>query len=364
MASRARVSLTLRSPRARLNEYLTTEINRPFLGPEYCPFRPFVIQEDDCHFLGVIYHHWPADSGSIKTLLREWFRSMYDPAKMPHDAADHPGKRILALFRPGSPAKWNLFEGVLSLLRYRTRFSPRASKPRSGTTTISPCNISLHPQPDGMADRLLAARRRMGYTVNDMFLAAMAETMPSFTASMPRHCDRDELGLGTIVDLRMLAERSMDDLFGMFLGFTNTIVRRQDLDDWPRLLSRIAKPDRVSKAHACLAGEHSAHGGADWPSRISSRRKWIDLYRRRMPMAAGISNINMNRHWTAEYCPSADRRIPPHRADQCTSAADVRNDHHRQQIQHYDDEADVLFRRGGREEGFGFVCEADFGDCK
>ena len=33
-------------------------------------------------------------------------------------------------------------------------------------------------------------------------------------------------------------------------------------------------------------------------------RKWVDLYRRRMPMAAGISNINMNRQWTADYCPS------------------------------------------------------------
>src|SRR3954464_11594228 len=44
-------------------DFLSDEINRPFCGPEYCPFRPFVYQEPDAHYVGVIYHHWPADSG-------------------------------------------------------------------------------------------------------------------------------------------------------------------------------------------------------------------------------------------------------------------------------------------------------------
>ncbi len=287
-------------PTGPLDEYLTTEINRPFLGPEYCPFRPFVFQENDSHYLGVIYHHWPADSGSIKTLLREWFRSIYDRPKRRVTPLIIPEKGYWHYFGP-SPAKWSLFDGALSLLRYRARFSRVRQSPIRDDDDFT-VRVSIHPQPDGMADRLLAAARRMGYTVNDIFLAAMAETCHVHGAC-PESGDRDELGLGTIVDLRMLADRSMDDLFGMFLGFTNTIVRRQDLTDWPRLLSRIANQTAFQKRTRASQSSILRMGGGLAEAHFIPARKWIDLYRRRMPMAAGISNINMNRHWTAEYCP-------------------------------------------------------------
>jgi hypothetical protein len=288
-------------PTSKLEEYLTTEINRPFVGPEYCPFRPFVIHENDAHFVGVIYHHWPADSGSIKTLLREWFRSIYDPANIRTTPLLIPDKGYWHYFGP-DVAKWNLFEGVLSLLRYRARFS-RVRQCPIGEHDDFTVNISLHPQADGLADRLLAAARKMGYTVNDIFLAAMAETMHAHGVNQQTF-DRDELGLGTIVDLRMLAEQNMDDIFGMFLGFTNTIVRRQDLDDWPRLLARIANQTSFQKRTRASQASILRMAGGLAESHFLPARKWIDLYRQRMPMAAGISNINMNRHWTAEYCPS------------------------------------------------------------
>jgi len=131
----------------------------------------------------------------------------------------------------------------------------------------------------------------------------MAEACHRF-GCCPLTRDRDELALGTIVDLRMLAERNMDDLFGMFLGFTNTIVRRQDLDDWPRLLRRIANQTAFQKrTRAAQASVLRMIGGLA-EAHFLPARKWIDLYRKRMPMAAGISNINMNRHWTGEYFPS------------------------------------------------------------
>jgi hypothetical protein len=287
-------------PTCSLEDYLTTEINRAFVGPEYCPFRPFVTQEDDAHLVGVIYHHWPADSGSIKTLLREWFRSMYDPAKMRTTPLIVPDKGYWHYFGPDR-AKWNVFEGFLSLLRYRARFSRVRQCPIHDDDNFT-VHISVHPQPDGMADRLLAAARRMGYTVNDLFLAAMAETMHKHGVNEQTY-DRDELGLGTIVDLRMLADRDMDDLFGMFLGFTNTIVRRQDLENWDRLLAQISNQTKFQKRSRASQASILRMAGGLAEAHFKPARKWIDLYRRRMPMAAGISNINMNRHWIAEYCP-------------------------------------------------------------
>src|SRR5262249_49093413 len=67
------------TPTEPLEEYITREMNCRFEGPEYCPFRPFVWRESGAHYAGVIYHHWPADSGSIKMLLREWFCALCDP---------------------------------------------------------------------------------------------------------------------------------------------------------------------------------------------------------------------------------------------------------------------------------------------
>src|SRR5262249_5998531 len=70
----------VQKPRCRLGEHRTSEMNLRFEGREYGPFRPFVIAESGAHYVGVTYHHWVADSGSIRALLREWFRSIYDPA--------------------------------------------------------------------------------------------------------------------------------------------------------------------------------------------------------------------------------------------------------------------------------------------
>ena len=61
-------------PETSLGDYISEELNRPFHDADEPPFRPFVLQQDGFHYLGVIYHHWIADSVSIRLLLREWLR--------------------------------------------------------------------------------------------------------------------------------------------------------------------------------------------------------------------------------------------------------------------------------------------------
>jgi NRPS condensation-like uncharacterized protein len=226
---------------------------------------------------------------------------MYDPGRRRTAPLIVPEEGYWHHFGPHR-AGWDLKDGILSLLRHRTRFSRVRQCPIRDEDDFT-VRISIHPQPDGMADRLRASARSLGCTVNDLFLAAMAETMHRHGVN-PLTPDRDELALGTIVDLRMLAKHDMDDLFGMFLGFTNTIVRRQDLDDWPRLLTRISAQSAFQKRTRASQASVIRMAGGLIESHFLPARKWIDLYRRRMPMAAGISNINMNRHWTADYCPS------------------------------------------------------------
>ena len=181
-------------PTDSLEDYLTREINRPFLGPEYCPFRPFVIQENDAHYVGVIYHHWPADSGSIKTLLREWYRAMYCPGARRMTPLTVPEKGYWHYFGP-KRAKWNLIEGILSLLRYRFRFARVRRVPIHDDDDFT-VRISHHPQPDGMAERLLKTARARGVTVNDIFLAAMAETMHTHGVAPQTFDDKGWLRIG------------------------------------------------------------------------------------------------------------------------------------------------------------------------
>src|SRR5688572_28503344 len=63
-----------------LEEYVSEQLNRRFDNPLEPPFRPFLLKEDGHYYAGVIYHHWVADSVSIRTLLREWFVRLSDPA--------------------------------------------------------------------------------------------------------------------------------------------------------------------------------------------------------------------------------------------------------------------------------------------
>ena len=62
-----------------LEDYISEQLNRRFDNPAEPPFRPFVLRGDGFYYAGVVYHHWVADSVSIRTVLREWFVRLFDP---------------------------------------------------------------------------------------------------------------------------------------------------------------------------------------------------------------------------------------------------------------------------------------------
>src|SRR4029078_12397322 len=65
-----------------LGQFITDEMNRPFPQTGGLPFRPFVLKQDDSSYLaGIVYHHWVADSASIRTIMHEWFCRCFDPSK-------------------------------------------------------------------------------------------------------------------------------------------------------------------------------------------------------------------------------------------------------------------------------------------
>ena len=54
--------------------FVNRELNRSFDAGSV-PFRPFILSEADRTLVGVVYHHWVADSVSVRLLLRTWFRA-------------------------------------------------------------------------------------------------------------------------------------------------------------------------------------------------------------------------------------------------------------------------------------------------
>jgi hypothetical protein len=282
-----------------VEEHLSADLNRPFTDADL-PFRPFVIAEENSYYFGVVYHHWIADSASIRLLLREWFVRIYDPAKASDLPAIVPHGGYWSHFGP-QRSRWRLGGQLLSLFRSASRFR-RVRKIRTQGSPDFHMRFMRHSLPSGLLQQLLGVARRNHVTLNDLFLAAIADVCDRFnpTRDIPR---RKDLALGMIVDLRSRSRRDMSRVFGLFLGFANVICRREDFRSWPRLVRQISRQTRIHKE------TDSPQASAVWmfaaltASQFVPADKTFRFYRKHMPLSGGISNVNLNPTWAAAYQP-------------------------------------------------------------
>jgi hypothetical protein len=293
------------SPGTSLDDLLTREMNATINPDIGCPFRAFVLHETGgTHCLGVTYHHWVADSASIRWLLREWFDQIRTPQGLTKTARPVriPAEGYWRLFGP-DPGKWRIDEAVLGLLRYRTRFCRARKTVPTTPEQAAGVSVSAHEGPRGVVPELVAQARQHQVTVNDLLTAAVAQAVDRFGAN-PMTRDRDVLALGTVCDLRSISGQKLDDTFGLFLGFTTTMLRPADLNHWPRLLRCVASQNAWHKRTKApfTSVLRMAVGLAE--ARFVTPQRWAELYRDRMPIAAATSNVNMNRDWAGAWHPS------------------------------------------------------------
>jgi hypothetical protein len=279
---------------------MTDELNRAFDDSGGMPFRPFVIEEDDGHFVGIIYHHWVADSFSIRMLLREWFLRLHEPVAARREPFRIADKGYWRHFGPG-PANWELDSVILNMFRWNARFRRARRIGPDGLKDLS-THFSLHRAPDGLIERIAHAARRCGVTVNDIFTAAMARVCDQLVPvkRTERHPD---LALGTVVDLRSRA-KGLDNSFGLFLGITNVFVGPKDLRDDRRLLRQINEQSAHQKASAEAESCMVRMVAGLVLRRMLKPESLLEFYRKRAAAAAGISNVNLTRDWPARDHPS------------------------------------------------------------
>ena len=283
-----------------LAQHISAELNRPFDHRDPVPFRPFVIQEEGAYWMGLVYQHWVADSASIRLLLREWFVRVHDPAAAMSRPVRVPDAGYWKLFGP-ERAHWRLVEGILSSFRWGIRFRRvrRIEGKRFGNFTTQ---FLLKEIDDGLIADLRPAARACGATVNDVFLAAIAEACNRHVPAQ-RTSRRQDLALGTIVDLRPYISEDLSDVFGLFLGFTSVICRPGHLGDWDTLLRSIAAQSAQHKESGVPQASIVRMLAGLAAGKFLEREKVIGFYRKRVPLAGGISNVNLNGTWASEYHP-------------------------------------------------------------
>ncbi len=294
----------------QLDEQIALELNTPFAGDE--PLRPFIRATADSLDVAVVYQHWIADSVSIRMLLRRWFELAMGLIR----EADAPPVRIASgdYWQHFGPARvpWSLDRGIFDLFRSFSRFRGVQRVRSAGTCDYSEAFL-LHTAPRGLAPALRAAARERGATVNDLFMAAAIEQCARY---LPFRLtpSRRRIALGSIVNLRPLDEMRLRERFGLFLGFTSVTVRPEWLADFEGMLRRISQQSRAARRN------HAAAAGMLWlyvsalTARFLPTRKTYHFYRKHMPLAGGISNVNLTSTWAAAHHPHLIRqyiRISP-----------------------------------------------------
>ena len=306
----ARYPLRSLPAEASLDAHLTAELNRPFDEPDEPPFRPFLLQQADQFYFGVVYQHWIADSVSIRCVLREWFTRIFDPAASRCAAMRQPREGYWDLFGVGG--SWRLDETLLAGFRTHIRHR-RVRKVRTLGKDDYPVRVTLHRAPDGLIDPLRAAARRDRVKLHDILLAAVAEACDRHVPVQFRQ-NRPDLSIGSIIDLRRHARDDLSDVFGMFLGFSQVVCRREALRDWPRLLRCVAAQNRRHKDSGLPQASIIWMLAALAVNPLVPDRNLYKFYRKEMPMAGGLSNVNLNESWAAHYFPDPLRgylRVSP-----------------------------------------------------
>jgi hypothetical protein len=280
---------------ADIENFVAAQMNTPFDLEHEGPFRAFLLPHATGPRLGIIYHHWMADSFSVRLLLREWFYRL-TPAGEPRTAPfpllpDQSPSGMLRHLPSSIAALWQWAVDVKAV---------RRSKPEAMENYEAGYRVVR--LPDGTAAQLHTIAHNGGLKVTDLLLCSLARTCHKHLPAVQLH--RPALALGSIRDLRSPAGNSGDHL-GVSLGFNNMICPTDLLEDRSRLLKHIA---RISQWHRTPAAVHASRlelrlalALSNWCSPGSMR----EFYRKRMPLSGGLSNVDLTHSWVLQHHPHA-----------------------------------------------------------
>lgn len=292
-----------------INDFFTHNLNEKY-GEDGMPFRPFVRYEAGGAMIGTIYRHWVCDSFCIRTILREWLLRLMDSPAIQRSPMLPAREGYWHHFGSGA-ADWPMVSTLMQQVSQSTRM--KACRRLVRIDRDHTARFREFRAEAGLISAIRKSARRRGVKVNDLFLAALARTADQHSP-VDRKSARPNLAMGTVVDLRGLRGNSPGDQFGVFLGFTNNIVRPQAIADTDRLIRDIAGQSAMSRDRGLAQASQVRMAFAYMAEHFLSGDKLEEFYRKRFALAAGISNVTLHNTWAAELHPHIMReyiRVSP-----------------------------------------------------
>ena len=293
---------TIRGPessRIRLQTEIERQLNTGFaIDAPFCPFRFFVVSENDSFFLGNVYFHPVADAESVVRLMRclvEGYTRGSDPG--PSISFElYPARHDTIVQQ--SPA--SLARKVLALprlmrnMRSSCRPSFRDIHDLSNRFTF----FSLDPQQLG---KLKAAGKAWDVTLNDSFLALLLKSLSPLAPGRIRATRRKKISVGCIVNLRKELASDSQQAFGLFLGsfvITHLVADALATRDLAKEVAAVTQQIKRARLYSGMPLELTA--GRLMLHLFSTERK-KKLYQKHYPLWGGVTNMNLNALWDQRH---------------------------------------------------------------
>lgn len=290
--------LSLLQPAESLDGFITHQMNHRFT-PGESPLKPFLIIENKQAHVGVVYRHVVADSASIRLVMRQWLTLFLktDSAKPPFTPVSTMREPAFALLRRH---RLGLIGETMNELSRLSRMKRVRRLAYSDPT--QPIVWQRFTFAEGLIDRLVAYARARDVKVNDLFVAAAAEACDRWLPHEHAESRRD-LAIGTIVDTRD-ANDDPQRQFGLSLGFLQSTWRWQQLRSWDDILRNAANQAKRARDRGMAKSSELRLRAATWFSADKLEADVARFYRKRCPLAAGISNVNLTPEWPMSSHPS------------------------------------------------------------
>lgn len=305
----AATSVETPPPGSSLEAVMSDHLNRYFL-PNELPFRLIALANpDNTHHLALVYHHWVADSVSIRRVLHDLFLRLHAPSQLQSHPLHLSAGGYWSLFGPsffGGALPWSLPGSLIAAIR-QTAHMKRVQRVEHHSTDFTSAFSSLQ-LPDGTLSKTLAFARNHSLRVNDVLLAAIALALRDHGPLTPTSSRRD-FAFGSIVDLRPHAPESLqpdlDHTFNLYLGFTTTFLTPDQLSAvLPAARALAAQSQTLRRTQAAPASMLRMAAALVGHRLFRSRASIAEWYRKRVPLSAGISNVNLRPHWPEHHHPS------------------------------------------------------------
>jgi hypothetical protein len=318
--------LTIEQSSLDVQAYFNEELNRPF-GSGELPIRFAMLPApphhgQPSHYFAAVYDHWIADSRAMRELMCRIFERYQSACEtqssLPPLTLSAPPFKPLFRKHVGRLTRWTAMrESLKNLWRHRHGYRLNLWNPLDFTS-----RFVIRELPEGLIDRLYRFAKSRSASVNDLFIAVIAQTMGTYTADERLgksrkllHFARRGVGIGTIVDIRDAASQPLDRVFNLYLSSYTVLLKNPEQRPAADVMGQVARETSlIKKTMSTVKGFWALEMARFGYDVYDSPRFRAMLLHKTVPVVAGISNVNMTGSWADPAPAAGDEKGPGDRS--------------------------------------------------